>query len=399
MIFPTIVVATYNRLDSLKRLLETIVNANYEGCNNVRLLISVDKHSTEEEKVLNFLNNFDWPFGEYIIKTYKKRLGLKNHFIQCCDYTYDYDSIIFLEDDFIVSKNFYKYSTQSLNFYKDDTRISGIALYSLAYNEFSNRVFTPLEDGSEQYFIQIPTWGKVFNKEKWRGFKEWYLSKSHFDFDELQLPKVVRKWSKKSFKREYIKYLVDQNKYFVLPRKSFVTNFGEPGEHFFNKESKFQRPLRIEYSKSPSYSFVDIATSLSVYDVYMEILPDKLKRINSDLQNYNFTVDLYGIKPLNQISTEYILTYKKVAKPILRFGRDAIPHEANIIFKFEGDDFYLALKKEVKKRKKGIKTYFDDCMYDDRGLSVMKLVLIDVWKFVNEIKLFFKKDTFNKKLN
>lgn len=390
---PTIVVSTYSRLKSLKRLLKSLKQSNYFGYENVRLIISVDKHSTKEEDILEYLNDFEWQFGEFIIKTYKERQGLKNHFITCCDFSLEYDAVIFLEDDFLVSKSFYQYGRRAINFYEDDDRIAGICLYDLNINEFSNRLFSPLLDNNEQYFMQLPSWGKIFTKRKWQSFKKWYLS-DNVQNSSIVFPKVLQKWSDHSFKKEYIKYLVLNDKFFVFPRKSFVTNYGDPGQHFIQNDSKFQRPIRVDNKNIENFRFTSLNDSLSVYDMFMEILPEKLKKLNTTLKNYNFTVDLYGIKHRSTIDTPYVLTSKKVKNPILTFGRFTVPHETNIIFNNAGTIFSLVKTKDVIKRYKGFNRYFLDGLYDCQGVSPFKLLLIDFWNSIINIKYFFKKDSF-----
>ena len=46
---PAIVVAAYNRSVSLKRLLTSLLNANYTGCQDIPLIISIDKNDNSFE--------------------------------------------------------------------------------------------------------------------------------------------------------------------------------------------------------------------------------------------------------------------------------------------------------------------------------------------------------------
>jgi hypothetical protein len=389
MIQPTIIVSTYNRLHSLNRLLNSLLKSDFSSFENVRLIISVDKHKDDEQEILDFLKNFQWPFGEFLVKTYSERLGLKKHFIKCCDFSLEYGSIIFLEDDFMVSRSFYEYATQAVNFYKENSKIAGVCLYDLVYNEFSNRNFTALLDNNDQYFMQLVSWGKIFTKEQWSDFKDWFISEKGEGKEQI-LPKVVQKWSNRSFKKEYIKYLISENKFFVFPRKSFVTNYGDKGEHFQENDTKFQRPIRVDVNTGLKFNFVNIEDSLVVYDVYMEIIPDRLKILNNELKEYDFSVDLYGIKPIKKIETPYVITSKNVRKYVTSYGRVTLPHETNVVFNNDGDYFYLAETKDVIGRRKSFRTYFKDSLYDDSGISPLKLLFIDIWKSILKAKNFFK---------
>ena len=50
--------------------------------------------------------------------------------LQCGDISYEYGSVIVLEDDLFVSPFFYKYAVEAQEFYRDDNRIGGISLYN-----------------------------------------------------------------------------------------------------------------------------------------------------------------------------------------------------------------------------------------------------------------------------
>ena len=53
-----IVVAAYNRPDSLKRLLCSLSNANYNGYKSIKLIVSVDFSGNDDCK--NIANAFEW---------------------------------------------------------------------------------------------------------------------------------------------------------------------------------------------------------------------------------------------------------------------------------------------------------------------------------------------------
>ena len=55
-----IVVVAYNRMDSLKRILGSLLNAEYPAA--AKLIISIDRGDNAD--VLNFAEEFSWPFGE-----------------------------------------------------------------------------------------------------------------------------------------------------------------------------------------------------------------------------------------------------------------------------------------------------------------------------------------------
>ncbi|MGK7895195.1 MAG: glycosyltransferase, partial [Xenococcus sp. (in: cyanobacteria)] len=140
---PVIIIAAYNRANSLQRLLNSLVRADYTGHDSITLIISIDYSNNSE--VILIAENFVWEFGNKEIIKHSTNLGLKQHIIFCGDLTERYQSVIILEDDLIVSPAFYDYTCQALSYYQDQADISGISLYSYFYNEYAQVRFMPLD--------------------------------------------------------------------------------------------------------------------------------------------------------------------------------------------------------------------------------------------------------------
>ena len=77
---PTIVVVTYNRPYSLKRILWSLSQAYYDD-QEVRLIISIDYSGDSEIEELS--EAFHWKFGPKEIRTNRENLGLRNHILKC----------------------------------------------------------------------------------------------------------------------------------------------------------------------------------------------------------------------------------------------------------------------------------------------------------------------------
>ena len=70
---PVIVVAAYNRSDSLKRILSSLEKAHYPE--KVKLVISIDNNGANQH-VADAANAFNWKFGEKEVIFYSERQGL-----------------------------------------------------------------------------------------------------------------------------------------------------------------------------------------------------------------------------------------------------------------------------------------------------------------------------------
>lgn len=336
-----IVVVAYNRPASLIRLLHSLDTAQYNQ--EVQLIISVDG-GDESSGVENMARTFQWRHGPKSVITHEVNLGLKAHVIKCCDLAMEHGGAIVLEDDLLVSPVFYDYSQQAFDFYKNEQRIAGISLYSHCFNETAQYPFYPIRDANNVFFMQIPaSWGVVWTKEQWTGFKKWHERQGHAGngLDAL-LPGDVLKWPETSWKKEFYRYILQTGKFFVYPRSSLSTNFADSGVHVKKSIKTFQVPL--QYSKN-IYVFVELDNSLAKYDAFCEILPECLNTMVPFFKSFDYCVDLYGMKPLAGISASHVLTTKKTKDYLCSFGREMHTHESNIIHHIHGQGFRFASKK------------------------------------------------------
>jgi len=339
---PAIVVAAFARPQSLRRILDSLAESHVPA--GTPLVISIDYSKDAAETVRREAENFSWPQGEKRILLHPAHLGLRRHILSCGDLSKDYGSIILLEDDLYVSPEFYNYTLAALKTFKDDPRIAGISLYNHRFNETASVPFCPIEDGFDSYFVQMASsWGQCWTSEQWSIFRRWHDENYQDQFDAVHLPKNVLTWPETSWKRYFIIFLVTTGRYFVYPRASLTTNFGDPGSHFWAKTTLHQVPLLM----APKlFRFSQLQDSIAVYDSYCEILPAKLKRIAPALAPYDFEVDFFGTKDLTQITAPYILTTRMTRSAALRFGLDLKPHELNVARGIEGSVISLARKED-----------------------------------------------------
>lgn len=338
---PAIVVVTYNRPQSLKRLLDSIEKAVFPENVNIQLVISIDYHDSEEHKeCVQIANYFIWNNGDKIVIEYKENQGLRKHILSCGDLTSKYESIIVLEDDLIVSPYFYIYSSEALSYYYDNDKIAGISLYNHKQNFMLDLPFEPLSTSSDVYFLQIASsWGQAWNVKHWEKFKNWYENSPILS--DIFMPDYMKAWPESSWLKYFIGYLIENQKHFVYPKISLTTNFGDSGTHNTNVNSNFQVPFLIEYK---TFIFESIEESLNIYDSFFEINPKILKRLNPKLLSYDFEVDLYGLKNIEYLKKGMILSSKKVKdknQVNLTFGCRTKPLLSNIYLNIPGNSFAL----------------------------------------------------------
>jgi hypothetical protein len=344
-----IVVVGYNRKDSLKRLLTSLQNAVYKNQDNIDLVISLDYSGSKD--CFELAGAFEWSWGVKKIIQQKNRLGLKAHIISCGNLTDEYGAIILLEDDLYVSKYFYQYAVQVVSFYNNDPKIAGIALYNYRFNEFAKCPFEPISDQYDNYFLKVPcSWGQIWTNSQWKSFLHFFNDRTN---DEgIFIPDIVKLWPlESSWKRVFFEYMIAENKYFVYPRISLSTNFGDAGQHYNNIVSIWQTPMLMQ---DKEFFLSKLEDSISVYDAFFELDEVAINKIKKT--NISISFDLNGIKPIDQIKSDYILSAKKCHSPLGVYSNSLYPYECNYIYnikteKIDDSCFFFGKTKDFSDEK------------------------------------------------
>jgi len=333
-----IVVAAFNRPESLNRLLASISQAEYNG-DRITLVISIDyQDSDRHAETVAIAKNFSWKYGEKKIIEHQENLGLKKHILSCGCLTSTYPAIIMLEDDLFVSKQYYNYTKQMLDKYASDEHVAGISLYSPAWVSIfgkPGRPFIPESSKYDVYFVQCAqSWGQCWTAGMWDNFYEWFLNHDMKLFPEPEIPAEVTYWPESSWLKYYIGYVVKTNKYFVFPYISLTTNFGDVGMHTDNVNSSGQVPLQNGEMQYRMSEFSDAVK----YDVFYE-------RIDlpafPEIPPTDICIDLYGAKH-NNMKKRYWLTMDRAPYKIAgSYGLYLRPHENNVVFNIQGNDIFL----------------------------------------------------------
>jgi len=341
---PTIVIPAFNRRTTLERLLKSLQKAR--GIDDAHLILSID-WADDNHGVLELANNFEWPGYKEII-THSENKGLKDHILWCGDLSEKYGAVIVLEDDLLVSPLFYLFALRAVQYYQDFDEIAGISLYSYNYNESVNLPFYPIKGSSSVYFMQYASsWGQVWTRKQWSEFKTWYTNNKVWDNKDERIPLAPRLWPERSWKKYFIKYLIDKQKYIVYPYLSLTTNFGTPGANSGMITNEHQALLNI---LDDEYQFEKLGDQSIVYDAYFQIGASYLKEMQPELTKYEFTVDLYGDKPKTLLNKANVLTSKKTKNMIMNFGLDLYPPEMNIAFGIEGKAICLTAVENARMR-------------------------------------------------
>lgn len=334
-----IVLVAYNRLAGLKRIVHSLENVDYGGRNDIDLIFSIDNSGSSA--VEEYAQEYQWAFGKKIIRTFPERQGLKNHILQCGDYTMQYDIIAVLEDDIYVSDSMYYYALQAAEYYWDDDRIAGFSLYSFQKNWLKWLIrFEPQNSPYDAFFLKVAqSWGEIWTRNKWPKFKEWYLKHDTFE-KSAKIPQALNSWPESSWLKYHDRYCIETGRYFVYPYVSLSTNYSDVGEH--NSFPITDHQVELQYGKK-KYSFVPFSQDCVIYDEFME--REHLGRF-LNIPDDDLTVDIWGNKP-KEYYKRYVLTLDCLPYKIIRsFSLALRPAELNIITGNEGNDIYLYDRQE-----------------------------------------------------
>lgn len=320
----------YNRVNSMARLLGSLLNADYPSGQGVTLYISVDKSNTKS--VEEFAEMFEWPYGDKNVILHETNLGLRKHILSCGKLTSDHDALIVLEDDLVVAPNFYNFACACVERFKDDDSVAGISLYSFSRNYQNNLPFDPIRSQQDVFLMRCAmSWGQVWMPRQWNNFMEWYESNKDFRYSD-NIPSYLFLWPDSSWLKYHTRYCIEKSKYFVFPYVSNTTCFAEAGVNFKTADTKFQVPLQAgvtnEFRLDATIKYDGFFEFEGLYDVL-------------GMNEEELCLDIYGEKG-NRENRRYWLTRQNLPYAVLKsFALDMKPAPQNIINDIKGREIFL----------------------------------------------------------
>jgi hypothetical protein len=368
-----IVVVGYNRLKSIKRLLQSISDAIYPQ-KEIPIIISID--ASGDKELYEYVQDYRWNKGPKYVNIQENRLGLKRHIIQCGDLTKFFKGIILLEDDIFVSPFFYRYAEEAVNAYGNDPRISQISLYRNETNGFVGLPIKFLENGSDAFLYKcVSSWGECWTYQMWNAFKQWYDSCTDDDINKSEIPPICKKWTK-AWSKYYNAYNAITGKYALYPYISHTTNFSDAGEHGGTNNTFVQ--VNLMYGEK-NYCFLPFE-QMERYDAFCN--NEKLIKwlhLNPD----EIDLDIYGFRGSDQ-NKHYLLSSKEMPyKKVKSFALHFRPIELNVKYDLEGKGLYLFDTSNKVSAKQSFRFSNEMIDYSLQGFKVTELGKI-YCRFVKE---------------
>ena len=215
-------VLTQHRVKHLSNLLQSLRDAKYDG-DKVDLHISIDYANGQEKEVVELSTVMQWEHGHKRITQHKTVLGVAGNWLQDYDHPTDGHLMLVVEDDVILSPEFYRYIKMAYNIYISSpdplaTSIYGIALQrqhavlqeskKRRYGSFDP--YSRIPHGHDVFFYQLfSTWGTAFTPDHWSNFLNWVKTKN-LDDKSFCIPAfVTNKWMQRgnrTWSHTFVKY-------------------------------------------------------------------------------------------------------------------------------------------------------------------------------------------------
>lgn len=184
-----IVIFTYNRLDTLNQLISSLKDNYLSEESEVYIFSDGPKNSIDVKLVKQVREYINKITGFKKVSTFKseKNLGLANSIIRGVTKVFEnFNSIIVLEDDLKVSKNFLKYMNDSLSYFENEKKVFSISGYNIPMRE-------SLKYEYDTYLtFRASSWGWASWKDRWETI-DWEVK----DFKQFQNnPEKVREFNR-----------------------------------------------------------------------------------------------------------------------------------------------------------------------------------------------------------
>lgn len=327
-----IVIAAHNRPASLQRLLTSVAAADIAP--GTPLVVSIDTGGEHSAEVSEVASATTWSHGQLSVVEHET-CGLVEHFRRCGDLTQTYGSVVFLEDDLLVGPGFYRWAAAALAASAADDRIAGSSLASPFFDGYRHLPFEPVLDGSDGVYAQVPWYdGMVWSAEQWERFRRHEVS------DATPIHASFKTLDSDEWFPDAVRYLVETDRYYLLPRDAHATNTGAAGAHFEDATDYFQVPITLRAPDAWRVHSLD--DSLAVYDDHMELHSSIVAGLVPALRDKELTMDLRGVRDLATVATSHVLTTRNVTVAERTWGASLHPLIANVVHGIEGDAIRLA---------------------------------------------------------
>ena len=343
----------------------------------MNLYISCDGGASPD--VVTFVNSYSWEYGVYEVIRHDVQLGVDQHNLACMRLAEHLENVVVLEDDLVVSPAFQSYLLSMESLAQSERNLAGISLYRYPMVEQDHFSFELIPNEEFIYYQQRSSSNGCFYT--WDMLQPYFefLETFNSDFESYILPQNVMNWGDEVWEKSFYCYLQKANKYVAFPRYSLTSDFADIGVDMKKQTNKYAHQSMLFLGKKFSAPS-QLLDSDNVYDAFYELAAETYKKYVPELLEYDFEVDLYGNKKMQNIAATYVLSSKRCTTPILGWARTLKPEINNIILVEQGDFYSLGLTEHFsdKTTNESLREKFLYYFPDTRLSSLIKMKLAEI---------------------
>ena len=176
-----VIVLTYKRAGALAKCLKSLAEASYEGDRvDIDVWIDRDKGNVLDNHTYHVASTFQWRHGRFSVHQHTVHVGIYGQWLT----TYPanrlgliHEHVVFIEDDIIVSRAYYRWLKLMHSRYAARNDVSGFALQGKIFVMSGKNALSPLSVPKKHpvFMYRIfGTWGFSPKRHVWEGFLDWY---------------------------------------------------------------------------------------------------------------------------------------------------------------------------------------------------------------------------------
>lgn len=278
----------------------------------------MDRKLGESHRILEFVDGFDWKFGEKIVHYRTQNAGLQAQWLETWWPSSDDEFAFVVEDDLEVSPFYYKFlRSLILNYYYNDANfrpyIYGASLQRPRFVPGKHGNKMQLDSGTRLFLYQlVGTWGQLLFPKPWKEFRLWYDDHKAKGIKPFLDGMVTTGWYKKMGERIwtpwFIKFIHSRGYYNfytnLLHERALSVSHRDAGVNY-GKTAGPDSHLLDENSLDFDLLEMWPLSNLKWYDFcFREVLPERVVRRFDELgsvlhsvqkQETIILVSLYGV--------------------------------------------------------------------------------------------------------
>ena len=295
-----VILFTYRRAENTEAALRSLAACDMASDTDIFIFSDAAKNESAQQdvaRVRRLIHAEEWEraFRSVRIEEAEQNKGLAKSVIYGVSKVFQsYDTVIVVEDDNVVSKDFLDFMNRALEFYEDDPLVGHIGGYTMPIEfpaDYTHDVYLMGRGSSYSW----ATWKKYWEQVDWEvrdydTFKDDVKQRKAFDaygnnrslLLDAQMKGTIDSWAIR-----FSYYMFKNNLYAILPVKTRVVNsgFGEKSTHNTGVDQRYVShfddkftPVRMEHVSLDQRIVKAYAANLSIAPLPLRLIK-KLKRV------------------------------------------------------------------------------------------------------------------------